>query len=47
MQIADRLNLVEQTVKNYVSNLTTKLDMNRTQAALYAAALRRDKEGSG
>jgi len=47
MQIAERLNLAEQTVKNYVSNLTTKLDLNRTQAALYSAALRRDKDASG
>ncbi len=40
-QIAERLHLAEKTVKNYVSNLLTKLDMQRrTQAAVYAARLR-------
>lgn len=39
-EIADRMFLAEQTVKNYVSRVLTKLDMRRTQAALYAAGLR-------
>jgi len=40
-QIADRIHLAEKTVKNYVSNLLTKLGMQRrTQAAVYAAGLR-------
>lgn len=38
--IADRLNLAPQTVKNYVSRVLTKLDMGRTNAALFAAGLR-------
>jgi two-component system, NarL family, response regulator DevR len=38
--IAQRLNLAEKTVKNYVSNLLSKLGMERrTQAAVYAARL--------
>ncbi len=42
-QIAARLHLAEKTVKNYVSNLLSKLGMeHRTQAALYAAR-RRDR----
>src|SRR5664280_566000 len=37
-QIADTMYLAEKTVKNYVSNLLTKLGMERrTQAATYAA----------
>lgn len=44
--IADRLDLAEQTVKNYVSHILNKLDLNRTQAALYAAAAKRDDEES-
>ncbi len=40
-QIAARVHLAEKTVKNYVSNLLTKLGMERrTQAAVYAAGLR-------
>lgn len=38
--IASRLNLAPQTVKNYVSRVLTKLDMGRTNAALYAAGFR-------
>ncbi|MFC4119831.1 response regulator transcription factor [Nonomuraea zeae] len=40
-QIGERLFLAEKTVKNYVSNLLSKLDMQRrTQAAALAARLR-------
>ena len=40
-QIATQVHLSEKTVKNYVSNLLTKLGMQRrTQAAVYAAGLR-------
>jgi two-component system, NarL family, response regulator DevR len=42
-EIADRMFLAEQTVKNYVSRVLMKLDMRRTQAALYAAGLRKDE----
>jgi DNA-binding NarL/FixJ family response regulator len=39
-QIGERLYLAEKTVKNYVSNLLTKLDMHRrTEVAVYAARL--------
>jgi two-component system, NarL family, response regulator DevR len=39
-QIGERLFLAEKTVKNYVSNLLTKLGMHRrTEAAVYAARL--------
>lgn len=39
-QIADQIHLAEKTVKNYVSNLLSKLGMERrTQAAVYAARL--------
>jgi len=39
-QIAERLFLAEKTVKNYVSNLLSKLGMERrTEAAAYAARL--------
>ena len=39
-QIADRMNLAEKTVKNYVSNLLAKLGMSRrTEAAVYAARM--------
>jgi DNA-binding NarL/FixJ family response regulator len=39
-QIAERIHLAEKTVKNYVSNLLSKLGMERrTQAAVYAAKL--------
>ena len=37
-QIADEMYLAEKTVKNYVSNLLTKMGMSRrTEAAVYAA----------
>lgn len=40
-QIGERMYLAEKTVKNYVSNLLAKLDMQRrTQAAALAAQLR-------
>ena len=40
-QIAEQVNLAEKTVKNYVSNILSKLGMQRrTQAAVYAAGLR-------
>ncbi|GAA2310425.1 response regulator transcription factor [Nonomuraea roseoviolacea subsp. roseoviolacea] len=43
-QIGERLFLAEKTVKNYVSNLLAKLNMQRrTQAAALAARLRADK----
>jgi DNA-binding NarL/FixJ family response regulator len=45
-QIGDELFLAEKTVKNYVSNLLTKMGMSRrTEAAVYAARLeeRRDR----
>ena len=39
-QIAEQLYLAEKTVKNYVSNLLSKLGMHRrTEAAVYAARL--------
>jgi DNA-binding NarL/FixJ family response regulator len=39
-QIADQMFLAEKTVKNYVSNLLTKLGMHRrTEAAVFAARL--------
>ena len=48
-QIGERLYLAEKTVKNYVSNLLTKLGMHRrTEAAVYAtklAARRRHRDG--
>jgi len=43
-QIGERMFLAEKTVKNYVSNLFTKLDMRRrTQAAALAAQLKADR----
>jgi DNA-binding NarL/FixJ family response regulator len=45
-QIADEMFLAEKTVKNYVSNLLSKMGMDRrTEAAVYAARLeeRRDR----
>lgn len=40
-QIGQHMHLAEKTVKNYVSNLLAKLDMQRrTQAAAYIAGLR-------
>ena len=45
-QIAEQVHLAEKTVKNYVSNILTKLGMERrTQAAVFAAG-RRDHSGS-
>jgi DNA-binding NarL/FixJ family response regulator len=39
-QIGERLFLAEKTVKNYVSNLLSKLGMERrTEAAAYAARI--------
>jgi two-component system response regulator DevR len=39
-QIGQRLHLAEKTVKNYVSNMLTKLGMERrTEAAVFAARL--------
>ena len=46
-QIGERLFLAEKTVKNYVSNLFTKLDMRRrTQAAAFVAQLKASGERS-
>lgn len=47
-QIGERMYLAEKTVKNYVSNMLTKLGMSRrTEAAVYAARLseRRKRQG--
>jgi DNA-binding NarL/FixJ family response regulator len=47
-QIAEELFLAEKTVKNYVSNLLSKMGMSRrTEAAVFAARLheRRDRPG--
>ena len=47
-QIAERVHLAEKTVKNYVSNVLSKLGMKRrTQAAVYAARLTDDPQGQG
>jgi DNA-binding NarL/FixJ family response regulator len=46
-QIAERLHLADQTVKNYVSHVLTKLNLNRPQTVLYADAEKRTKEESG
>jgi len=44
-QIAEQVHLAEKTVKNYVSNLLSKLGMERrTQAAVFAAGLRDDSK---
>ncbi|HMG27799.1 MAG TPA: response regulator transcription factor [Acidimicrobiia bacterium] len=44
-QIAEQVHLAEKTVKNYVSNLLSKLGMERrTQAAVYAARLGAQRE---
>ena len=41
-QIGERMFLAEKTVKNYVSNLLSKLGMERrTEAAVFAARLER------
>jgi two-component system response regulator DevR len=43
-QIAERIHLAEKTIKNYVSNVLSKLGMERrTQAAVYAARLSDEK----
>jgi DNA-binding NarL/FixJ family response regulator len=45
-QIAEQVHLAEKTVKNYVSNLLSKLGMERrTQAAVYAARLAAQRGG--
>ena len=42
-QIGERIHLAEKTVKNYVSNLLSKLGMQRrTQAAVFAAGLQKN-----
>lgn len=44
-QIAERMNLAEKTVKNYVSNLLRKLKMSsRTEAAVFVTNLRADRQ---
>ena len=44
-EIADEMHLAEKTVKNYVSNLLTKMGMSRrTEAAVYAARLQERKK---
>ncbi|WP_327092491.1 response regulator transcription factor [Nonomuraea sp. NBC_01738] len=46
-QIGERLYLAEKTVKNYVSNLLSKLNMQRrTQAAAMAARLKAGNQGT-
>lgn len=47
-QIADELFLAEKTVKNYVSNLLSKMGMShRTEAAVFAARLQARSERPG
>jgi DNA-binding NarL/FixJ family response regulator len=47
-EIADDIFLAEKTVKNYVSNLLSKLEMsNRSEAAAYAARLAAMRGGIG
>jgi two-component system, NarL family, response regulator DevR len=47
-QIGEQLFLAEKTVKNYVSNLLSKLGMSRrTEAAAYAARLAERRQRSG
>jgi len=47
-QIAERMFLAEKTVKNYVSNLLSKLGMERrTEAAVFAARLQDEKRQRG
>ena len=46
-QIAEQMFLAEKTVKNYVSNLLTKLGMSRrTEAAVYATKLKEQRKHS-
>jgi DNA-binding NarL/FixJ family response regulator len=43
-QVAERMDLAEKTVKNYVSNLLRKLDMSsRTEAAVFVTQLRAER----
>jgi len=45
-QIAEEVHLAEKTIKNYVSNILTKMGMQRrTQAAAYAARLDERRRG--
>jgi two-component system response regulator DevR len=47
-QIGEQMHLAEKTVKNYVSNLLTKLGMSRrTEAAVYAARLEERRRVAG
>ena len=47
-QIAQRIHLAEKTVKNYVSNLLSKMGMSRrTEAAVYAARHQVDRRAGG
>lgn len=47
-EIAERMYLAEKTVKNYVSNLLSKMGMQRrTEAAVYAARLEERQRRSG
>jgi DNA-binding NarL/FixJ family response regulator len=44
-QIAEEMFLAEKTVKNYVSNVLSKLEMSRrSEAAAYAARIQAEKE---
>ena len=46
-QIADEMFLAEKTVKNYVSNMLTKMGMSRrTEAAAYVARIEAEQAGS-
>ena len=46
-QIAEEMFLAEKTVKNYVSNLLSKMGMSRrTEAAVYAARLAERRQPS-
>lgn len=46
-QIAESMFLSEKTIKNYMTGLLTKLDMNnRTEAAIFATRLKGDTPGS-
>ena len=46
-QIADEMFLAEKTVKNYVSNLLTKMGMSRrSEAAAYVARIEGEHEGA-